>query len=439
MKRISFIQIIIAMGLILTSCASQSADKPVTLKVNYPDSDIFYKRVGYFFEQKYPAIHLEVIVTPPNGSFDPSQLDIVFNNKITEFKRLQEAGKLTDLSPYIRKERLDLNKLHPITYQTFQDPSTKELFGISPSFNSSVLFFNKKLFAQYGVPEPSNQMSWQQILQLAERFPSQMDDGRSLYGLVTSYYRFIPFMTILAVGETEGLQAIDPATSNITFNTPKWKEISSYVIEAFRKQAVFNKPDINEFTYDPILMGNTAMSFGSLATAYNFQIFNEQFQHEGEDIDWGMVTAPVNPANPNISNQYSVDEIFSISSASAHSEEAWKFISFITNDDKYLSSNAVQLTNWGIPSRSEYLPAIAGHDLAPFTMLQPTMKTYSPYGFFHHEAADAFVENGEKWIDMAIKDQISVDEALEQIAQEGQTVFSAAIGRLKDQGVSIMR
>ncbi|GFN34029.1 ABC transporter substrate-binding protein [Paenibacillus xylaniclasticus] len=439
MKRISLMLVIITIELILTSCVSQPDHKPVTLKVNYPDSEIFYKRVGYFFEQRYPFIHLEVIQTTRNGAFDPGQLDIVFNDKITEFKRLQEAGKLADLSPYIRKERLDLNKMQPITYKPFEDPSTKALFGISPTFNSTVLFYNKNLFAQYGVPEPSNQMSWQQLLKLAERFPSQMNDSRSLYGLVTSHYRDIPFLTILSVGRTEELQVIDPATLKITINTPKWKEISSYVIEAFRKQAVFNKPDMNEFTYSPILMGNTAMSFGSLATAYNFQIYNKQIPHDGNNIDWGMVTAPVNPANPNLSNQYSVGEIFSISSDSAHPEEAWKFISFITNDDKYLASNALQLINWGIPARSEYLPVIEGHDLAPLTMLQPSMETYNPYDIFHHDAVNAFVETAEKWIDLAINDQISINKALERIEQEGQTAFSTAIERLQENGMSYLR
>ncbi|MDG0873339.1 extracellular solute-binding protein [Paenibacillus thiaminolyticus] len=53
------------------------------------------------------------------------------------------------------------------------------MYGLSPTFVSSAVYYNKDLFEQYGVTPPQDKMTWEQLLDLAARFPVEGSPRRT--------------------------------------------------------------------------------------------------------------------------------------------------------------------------------------------------------------------------------------------------------------------
>jgi len=58
-----------------------------------------------------------------------------------------------------------------------------KLYGLAPTFNSKALFYNVDLFGEYGIDPPTDSMSWEEVLNLARRFPKDGDPETKAYGL----------------------------------------------------------------------------------------------------------------------------------------------------------------------------------------------------------------------------------------------------------------
>lgn len=53
---------------------------------------------------------------------------------------------------------------------------------MAPSISTRALFYNKDLFDRYGVPYPTNAMTWDDVLALAKRFPTKGEGEGRIYG-----------------------------------------------------------------------------------------------------------------------------------------------------------------------------------------------------------------------------------------------------------------
>ncbi len=418
MRHIKIICIILLL-VCLIGCQNIETSEPVTLTINYPSSDIFYKRFGHAFEQKYPHISIRVVHSELNEISSNDLPDIVFLTKEPKYKELSGAGYLSELNYYIQRDHLDLDRLSANIVNILSLKANNKLYGLSPTFDSTALYYNIDLFERYGVPFPENNMSWEELFQLAMRFPSVKDDGSKLYGFTTMYYNYIPFSTLLRIGQTEGLSFINPDDLKVNINTEDWRKNAEFVIEAFKQGAVYNISEgQGEFSYPPILTGDSAMELGSYSTAYNFEIYANNNQMD--PIHWGVVTAPVDSDFPNYSDFYKVNEIFGISDSSPYKDEAWEFIKFITYDLDYYYSNPENLIQYGLPVRSDLIKGIQGKDISPLYMLEASPYSYNPYDEVHHTIINEFKRVGQKHLDDVIKGSLTIEEAFEQIEEEGQ-------------------
>lgn len=427
MKITSFI-IVISLFLVVTACQTNPPKTPVTLTINYPMKSLFYERVGNAFESKFPNIQINV--TSGNPEKDASLSDIIVMNSITEYKKLVGLNKLIPLQTYLSGQDQLMSKLSPITIEPLQ--INGEMYGLTPSFDSEGIFFNKDLFEKYGVPLPTDQMSWHDILELAQRFPSKTNDGQPLVGFKSNYYEYIPFALILRIGQTENLTFIDPTTLKIEINTKSWKNIAEGVVDAVRNGSISIEDDngSGQIVALPILTGNAAMELASYTTAYNFNTYQQNYG--GKSINWGVVTPPIDPNNPDYSDFYKINEIFGISSQTNHKDEAWTFIKFITSDTHFYQTNINNLLNFGLPAMTEFIQPIEGHDLSPLFTLKPTLDSVNPYDEVNYKMINAFKQAGQKILDEWIQDNhMSIDEAFTRIQNEGQQAVDAAAQKLE--------
>ncbi|MMZ62415.1 hypothetical protein D1872_246220 [compost metagenome] len=227
----------------------------------------------------------------------------------------------------------------------------------------------------------------------------------------------------MRAGQTEGLSFINPDTLKVSFDSAEWKRIFEEVIDSFSKGIIYDQEDTGtgEVEPSPILTGQAAMEIHSSSMAYNFDSYSEMIG--ASKINWDLVTVPVGTHNRDQSDYYDVQEIFSISNATKHEQAAWKLIEFIMDNEQNMSNNSDKQPSSGLPAKTDLIQPLGPHDLSPFYILQPVPYSNNPYDDVDYEILNAFKEAGQKVIEEAIRNSISIDQAIQQIEAEGQQVI----------------
>ena len=431
MKQKLLISLLVSATLFITSCNQAANNDPIILTINYPSYDLFYTKIGYAFEQKYPNIKIEVIEQQFDESAELSS-DIIFMNSIKKYNEMVELNQLAPLSTLIQRDRESFQAISKVVTSSLT-LSGGEIYGLAPTFISSGLYYNIDLFQQYNVPLPHNQMSWSELYELANQFPNEQADGSRLYGFTSSYYKEVPINLILRMGETEGLSYIDPETNKITINTSKWIETGKTVLHAIEKNSIFTEAEeaVGEYNEASIITGQSAMQIASYAAAINFGLYHQQYQDTASQ--WGVVTVPINPLTPEYSDSYRFDEIYGINALTQNKDAAWTFIQYIEADPDYNRNILNVLWQYGIPANERYREDVSDIDLSPLYTLLPQQESYNPYELVNHEVINAFKTEAQLIIDEYLNGVLTIEEYFAKIEENGQLVVDATQTKLSSQ------
>ncbi|MBS5911044.1 MULTISPECIES: extracellular solute-binding protein [Paenibacillus] len=416
------------MTVLLSSCQTRQPEEPVVLKVAYPSAKQFYVNFGYAFENRYPNIDVQVIPSDPVSEETGwnREADVIYINGMEQYKTAIEKGILKPISPPFTNGS-ESGDLSPIVTSLLEAASDNgQYYALPPTFHSEALYYNKKLFDAYHIPYPQNGMTWEEVFALAERFPTEDDQGKSLYGIQMNYYRNVTMNFILKAGQTENLTYLDPKTMKVTMNTDKWKSIWTAAVKAFRAGAVYDQgEEADSMEHPKFLTENAAMTVSSNAFAYDF----EPFSHfEGATlIDWGMVTAPVDPLNPDYMNFYEIFDFFGVSSSTEHAAEAMKLVKFIAGDPVNSQLLAKNQPNYGLPAVTEYVEPVGDHDLSPLYSLKANPNYADLYTQVDAEILDAFQDAAQGALDKLLQNEITLDEALAEVEVKGQEAVDTAV------------
>lgn len=334
--------------------------KKETLKALYSSKDVFMELYGNAFKKKFPNIDIQVIPIPkeplPTGD-DPASIKPEDpKEKLVKLKNLIDKEKpdlipvdtenleflvneklVQDLTPYIEKSKFDLKKLHAPIVDLIKAKGNGKMYSLAPSFYTHVLFYNKDLFQKHGVSLPKDQMSWQDVFNLAGRFPAKVTakiDGFS-----------DPFKAVERIGQSEGLSYYNKSSNKIAFNTPQWKKAIQLVLNANQKEAIkLHNSDAPELDSDPIFEGEAAM--------FTYPIsMMELFKKMKVPYKWDVVSYPVGSSG--LGYKLNAEYMFAINKQSNTQDAAWKFIEFVNSEEwvKYAFSKSIDI---GAPTRSEY-------------------------------------------------------------------------------------
>ncbi|WP_127583670.1 ABC transporter substrate-binding protein [Paenibacillus koleovorans] len=418
--------VVLVLLLFTIGCESLQSPKPVNLTIQYPSAKGFEQRYGAAYREKYPHVTIQVI-EGRNAPQGPT--DLVFMNSLAEYERQSREGKLHELDSFLQRNPGMLSRLSPVVVSLLHNKSPNKLFGLAPGFTSYAIYYNKDLFRQFGIPEPRDQMSWQELLALAERFPVVNKNGGPLYGFKSDFYRNIAIGLILRIGQTEGRSFIDPSTLKVHMEPEIWKPIWEQITKAVRKGVLYDQEDSEQTSnadQEPpsILSGQVAMQWGSQVLSYNFA--QDVKMTGGNPINWGLVTVPVDLNQPDLSDFYSLQEIFGISVNSQHAKEAWKFISFLSSDKQLAAIPLNHINTLGLPAQIGLVAQPDGRDLSPLFKLIPPKKSFDPYQEVPYPIINAFSDVGQKLVEEVLENKITEEEALLRISIEGQAAVDAA-------------
>ena len=436
MKKIRAVVILLFVA-VLAACSKEPTgpEEPVTLNVLAWNEKIFNERYGDFFIATHPNYDIHVISVA--GNLKPGEdLNLAVNNLINdenpdlivlpmEFHAvLKENGQLVSLMDRIKGDDFNLSEFTPAVMNSLQD-AEGQIYGLTPTFIGSALYYNKKLFEANNVPLPTDSMTWSQVFELAQRFPNTLDNETRQYGLYrpdsdSSY----PFMMALRIGEGSGLSFY--SNNKFTFSSKSWEEIFQNVADCFQTEVCFDKSqmeaaptsDRNEVerrSY-PFLAGNIAMAVEN-SSLYRFLVANRERYKE---LDWDVVSMPVSAEQPDTGNGINMSEIFSISKNSDQAEAAWDLIRYVCGEEYARILPRVNPDD--LPARP------AAHELdekmGVFYKLKYTNNTLT------HKLRELpkpvivkMDELSQRYFPELISENITVAEALKMIEQELQTVL----------------
>lgn len=469
--------LLLVMTIVLAACGSQgknnqavgsmNRDEAGSLKVAYTNEESFYMQYGNAYIAMFPNVEVEVISTESIWNADDPAAELkklveeqkpdVISLTEDQYESLAADGNLYDLDTVIKQDQFDIDKMMPGVIELLKTKGGGKLYGLSPNFSSQALYYNKDMFDKHKVPYPTDQMSWEEILQLAERFPTEGQGDEQTYGLVLS--GSTAFDLVESMGTAKGLTYVDYDSGQLSINTDEWKSIFETVTNSYKSGKVSipsnDNPNggpvgrIRRAGGNAISIGRGTMSFAAGKAAMTIDqsfLMNmlEMSQRmrgpkggkggpsvsatpatgkgpkmlEIQKINWNLVTIPVDPTNPDVTGGLNLDTVWSINAASENLSPAWELVKYINGEQlaKTNSKSSPQLT-----SRTDYISS-EEHNLKAFTVLSPNPVTFAqkfPSGFKSEFAALASAEMTE-----IINGSKTVADALQVIQTKGQDLLT---------------
>lgn len=358
--------------------SDQQADTRQTLKVLYWNEDEFNRTYGELFSQEYPNTDIQVFaptgtsaITNYNAAIQKYSPDLVMLPP-SDYKQLSNDNKLVDLETLIQRDNYDTTTIYPALLDELKKQGGGKLYGLSPKVDSKVLLYNVDLFNKYNVKVPSDGMTWEEILNLAKKFPTEGDKNTRIWGLSS----FGSSNLVMDIARTEGLAYIDPSTLKATANTTGWKNAYRSSIEATKAGVLDEMITLSSKSYlesSPFIMGRSAMMVASISHLQSLQEAEKKVNNY-TPFKLGMATAPVDPKDRKSTGNVFIHEILAIPADAAHVDAAWDFIKYFNGDEfanEYYKPNDTN-NSIGAPL-SRMVKEYSGYKLDAFYKLKPNL------------------------------------------------------------------
>jgi len=446
---------VLCLGAMLAGCsASKTAgteapafdpSQPATLKVAYFNEEAFHQQYGNLFRAKYPNIDFEVVSTmeiygqgkDPVEAFATlvaeQQPDIVVMTP-EQYELLAAEGSLADLEPLMRQTGFSVDGIVEGVVEQLRALGGGQLYGLSPTFNMKALFYNKSMFDEYGVPYPTDGMTWEEVFALASRFPTDGATENRVYGLGQSMFTWSPFDLVKQIAASKELSYLNADATALTMDNEEWKSVFRQVVEAYGAGSVYvpAPPPASSGGSDgaPVrtfMIGGDSDLFNAGRAAMLVDgpmALNQMVSMAGAaapSFERGIVTMPVDANYPDTSNAFSLSQVFGVHADSGLTEAAWAFVEYVNSGDfaKLRGNTAVELTSLkGIATDKNGMSLEAFYKLGPG---QTRESSLLPKGFMA-----AFAAITEEETRAAVDGSKSIDEAFASLVARATDALAAA-------------
>lgn len=372
----------ISAGLSTGKQASANSDNEVdtkrTLKVLYWNEDDFNKTYGNLFSQKYPNTDIEVVapagmeaIKDYNGAIQKYSPDLVMLPPY-HYKQLSTDKKLVDLEPLIKRDKYDTTTIYPGLLDELKKQGGGQLYGLSPKADSYALLYNADLFKKYNVKVPSDGMTWKEILNLAQKFPTKGDKNSRIWGLSS----FGSSNLVMDIARTEGLTYMNPNTLKASANTAAWKNAYHLASEATKSGVLDERISLSGKSYlesSSFIMGRSAMIVASISQLQSLEAAKSGVKNY-KPFTLGIAAGPAASKNQESTGNVSINEIFAIPAGAAHVDAAWDFIKYFNGDDYATEYYKPKSSNNSIGAPlSRMTKEYSGYKLDAFYKLRPNL------------------------------------------------------------------
>jgi multiple sugar transport system substrate-binding protein len=385
-----------------------------------PAEKAAYETLVTAFEERRPAIDIELQHIPSQADYRQrlgadfaagTPADVVLIN-YRRYAPFAARGALEPLGPYLEKSELISPEAF---YAESMGPFTWEgtLMCIPQNLSSLVVYYNKNLFDQAGLPYPSDSWSWDEFVATASALTRDLDgDGASdQYGLgtVVEAIRVAPF-----IWQSGGALVDEAGPSRLAIDTPEAKAAFQWFVDLQVKHKVV--PDAAaekaEDSESRFLNGRTAMLLNSRRGVPTYR--------EIEGFDWDVAPLPRGAAPATVLHA----DAYCLPAVSQNKPAAWAFIEFANSSEgqaiiartgrtvpslRAVAESEAFLDPQARPQRSKVFL-----DVIPHTRAVPVMATWP-------EIEEILTNELQR----AYYGQASVDEAIATAIERSERHFTA--------------
>lgn len=350
-------------------------------------------------------------------------------------KQLIQENLLKQLDPMIQEDKFDTTDYVPSVIDGIKDLGEGNIFALAPSFSSSALYYNKKIFTDAGVEPPTDKSTWDDIFAKA-RLVAKGEGKDRVYGFSFNRYKGNdPFwdMQYTYVGGLQ-LKTFDDKAENMTVSSPQWVKVWETISKLAKDKII---PDSNSgmndnevwtaVSSDLFLSGKVAMTIGEsnyvneVADANNNASKIKNFT----PVDWDVVTVPVHPEKPDVGGNIYLSNTFSINSSAPNADTAWDYIKFI-NGEEYAKLKSRSNT-YEMVSRKSYIQPKQGlsYNIQAFYLLKPLPPTNPKDDKMMADKPGLYnVTNmGRTYFQQVLENKKTPDEALKEWAEKGNKML----------------
>lgn len=414
-----------------------------TIKVVYQDEEAFYRDYGQLFKLKHPEIDVEVVSKSelyskfgqPDFDFEQESQRLLDKYKPDvllldeeKYKEFAQGGKLYAIDEVIKRDRYDIEGFMPGLIDRLKVLGKGTLYGLSPSIDTSVLYYNRDIFKEHNIEPPRNQMSWKEFFELAAKVTNAGSKDKLLYAIDQDFGGADSLMYRIAA--STGLRLFDAKGEKLLIDSDDWKEAIRQATDAARSKALYTTPaNSGPKPIEPekglFFTGQAAMKFGE---PWDLRHLRDK---KGVKINWDVVTTPVDPLTPNETGNVYFRDIYAISADSRNKDAAWEFIKFANGADM---AKVAARTNIGlvpsIPSRPEYFKELDGRSTEAFYALKPKELSSMDVLWGNKNVPEEYISSFRPLLNEALQaildNEKSVDEAVNELQTKGQEALRVA-------------
>lgn len=361
---------------------------------------------------------------------------ILLDGDISMLSFLVEEGLVQPLETFMEKGNFDINSLVPAIREGIKTAGDgTSMYALAPAFTSQAMFYNKDLFDRFGVPYPTDNMTWSQIADLAKQFPKE-DGGDKIYGLWNrnGYPSFYEFTYNFAA--PLNLQLFDEEGKNVTINTPEWESAISEYVNLYLDEVMPTSPEYDipeggewrwtpemEEFYDAFYKGKAAM-----AIVESYELSNlanrRMYDTEAALFDWDVVTVPTHASAPGIGGSINYRGLMAINRNSQNANLAWDFISF-NNSEKMLKIRSRNQGQFVSVAELNQQQGEGPANIQAFYTLTPAIDALQAMYNSNNENMWQVYSIADMALKEVMKGEKTVQEALEEIQTKGQEALEA--------------
>ncbi|MBA9085716.1 multiple sugar transport system substrate-binding protein [Fontibacillus solani] len=319
---------------------------------------------------------------------------------------------MLDLNNLITDDAFNLEGMNQDIIGFLRQSGGGKLYGLPPYFGNTGLFYNKDLFDKYSIPYPQDGMTWEEVFQLAKRFP--MEEGIS--GFYTNYLSALRDR----MGASQGLRSINPKEMKLTVNTESYKKMFEMLLDAYQSKALEVK-DYGEDVYDSFITGKSAMTTESYYYLNNNIYWAKTDRGDDFHLNWDVAAAPVGESNRESAPLFMLYDIYAVNANTSEAQAAWELVKFINSEE--VAKMKSRTTTHAIPTRTDYMYNPEGKRMEIFyknISVDMALKVNSQNKKIPNKFYNALRTITDLEFMAASRGEKSVDEALQSIQEKGQ-------------------
>lgn len=310
-----------------TSSTAKAESGTITLNVggfsSSPAEDALVQQGLNSFMKKYPNIKATFTAIP--GDYETKMRANVASNSLPDVfyvtpnmaQEYVKAGKLLNLSPYMARDNVQPSSFYSSLMTPF-DCSDGTVYGIPKDWNTLGLFYNKTMFQQAGLGDPSN-WSWTDLQNAAQKLnkpASGSSKGVAGISLPADASRWGAFLF------ANGGQMISKDGQKAEFNNQAGVQAAQF----------YTSFELNHTGVQPSDIGAAwdGAAFGQQQAAMTFEggwmipFMSQQFA----SVQYGI--APLPKASNGQRGNLIYTNAWGASASTKHPDAAWKLIQYMT-------------------------------------------------------------------------------------------------------------